>query len=215
MSEPLVVNELFRSIQGESTFAGRICSFVRLAGCNLDCSWCDTSYAARPEGTLMSIEAIVAAVKEFAAPVVEITGGEPLLQPGTAPLARALGTCFKTVLVQTNGSRDVGVLPSECIRIVDVKCPSSGMEHSFLESNLALLTPLDEVKFVIGSRGDFDFAVAFIERHALQDRVLPLFSPVAGTVPPADLAQWILDSNAPVRLQVQLHKILWGDRRGV
>ena len=211
MSEQL---ELFRSIQGESTRAGMPCSFVRLSGCNLECSYCDTAYA-REGGILIPIASIVERVGRFGTGIVEITGGEPLLQQETATLARELGARHEKVLVETNGSLDIGGLPAGCVRIVDVKCPSSGMHHSFLERNIAVLKRDDEVKFVIGSREDFDFALAFIDRHALQNRAILLFSPVTGTLPPSDLAQWILDSNAPVRLQLQLHKILWGDRRGV
>lgn len=214
MNDSLLVCELFRSIQGESTHAGKICTFVRLSGCNLDCSYCDTSYA-RTGGILMPITSIVEKIRDLKTGLVEITGGEPLLQQGTAVLVRELCALHATVLVETNGSLAIDVLPPECIRIVDVKCPSSGMSHSFLDRNIASFRPSDEVKFVIGSREDFDFAIAFIGRHALQDRVTLLFSPVGGLLPPSELAQWILDSSAPVRLQLQLHKILWGDRRGV
>ncbi len=214
MNDSLLVCELFRSIQGESTHAGKICTFIRLSGCNLECSYCDTSYA-RTGGILMPIATIVEKVRSLKSGLVEITGGEPLLQQGTAALARELCALHETVLVETNGSLAVDVLPRECIKVVDVKCPSSGMSHSFLERNVASLRQHDEVKFVIGSREDFDFAMAFIGRHTLQDRAMLLFSPVNGSLPPSELAQWILDSSAPVRLQLQLHKILWGDRRGV
>lgn len=163
----------------------------------------------------MPIPAIIEKVEDFSTGLVEITGGEPLLQQGTAALIRKLIAQHETVLVETNGSLDISILPKECIRIVDVKCPSSGMAHSFLERNIASLRPHDEVKFVIGSREDFDFALAFIGRHVLQKKAELLFSPVSGSVPPEELARWILESNAPVRLQLQLHKILWGDRRGV
>ena len=214
MNDSLLVCELFKSIQGESTHAGRICSFVRLAGCNLECSYCDSGYA-RSGGILMRIDDIAQKLHEFSTGLVEITGGEPLLQQGTPALVRNLSARHETVLVETNGSLDISVLPKKCIRIVDVKCPSSGMAHSFLERNIASLRPDDEVKFVIGSREDFDFACAFIVRHALREKAVLLFSPVSGALPPADLAQWIIDCDAPVRLQLQLHKILWGNRRGV
>ncbi|MBN1575279.1 MAG: radical SAM protein [Chitinispirillaceae bacterium] len=214
MNESLLICELFKSIQGESTHAGRVCVFVRLSGCNLFCSYCDTSYA-RYGGKVMSFKALLEQIEAFSCDFVEITGGEPLLQQGTAGFARQLLALGKTVLVETNGSLDIGVLPDECIRIVDVKSPSSGEEHSFLERNISRLHRSDEIKFVLGTKEDFDWALAFIERHNLPDKVTVLFSPVAGKVSPADLAQWILDANAPVRLQLQLHKIIWGDRRGV
>ncbi|MBN1760076.1 MAG: radical SAM protein [Chitinispirillaceae bacterium] len=214
MSESLLVCELFRSIQGESTYAGTVCSFVRLAGCNLECHYCDTSYA-RSGGILMTIASIVEKICGFGTGLIEITGGEPLLQQGTSALIRDFLERKKTVLMETNGSLDIGVVPNGCIRIVDVKCPSSGMQHSFLERNIAELKRDDEVKFVIGSREDFDFSLAFIGKHSLEKRAILLMSPVTGMLPSSDLAQWILDSNVPVRLQLQLHKILWGDRRGV
>lgn len=214
MNETLLVCEIFKSIQGESTHAGRLCAFVRLSGCNLFCSWCDSSFA-RYGGKVMSFKEILEKIGEFSCDLVAITGGEPLLQKGTADLARRLLDRGKTVLVETNGSLDIGALPSGCIRIVDVKCPSSGEERSFLERNLAHLHHGDEVKFVLGTREDFDWALAFVERHGLSGRLTVLFSPVSGKIPPAKLAQWIIETNAPVRLQLQLHKIIWGEKRGV
>jgi 7-carboxy-7-deazaguanine synthase len=214
MNETLLVCELFKSIQGESTHAGRLCTFVRLSGCNLFCSWCDTSYA-RYGGKLMHFDDLLDRIAGFACNLVEITGGEPLLQQGTAEFARRLLERGVTVLVETNGSLDIGRLPAGCIRIVDVKCPSSGESHSFLERNISLLRPADEVKFVLATREDFDWALAFVKKHSLNGLVTVLFSPVTGRVAPRELAQWIIDADAPVRLQLQLHKILWGERRGV
>ena len=214
MNDSLLVCEIFKSIQGESTYTGRLCAFVRLSGCNLFCSWCDTSFA-RYGGKVMTFQAILERINEFSCDLVAITGGEPLLQKGTAEFARQLLALEKTVLVETNGSLDIGTLPEGCIRIVDVKCPSSGEEHSFLERNLSHLHRGDEVKFVIGVKKDFDWALAFVERHGLADRVTVLFSPVTGQVSPSELAQWIIETNAPVRLQLQLHKIIWGEKRGV
>ena len=205
---------MFKSIQGESTHAGRICSFVRLAGCNLSCSYCDSSYA-RSGGKVMSFSRIEEAIDAMSCDLVEITGGEPLMQQGAALFAKRLLSAGKTVLVETNGSFDIGVLPAGCIRIVDVKCPSSGMSHSFLERNIGHLHKNDEVKFVIGTREDFEWALSFVQKHGIAEKVTVLFSPVTGSVAPADLAEWIIAENAPVRLQLQLHKIIWGNRRGV
>lgn len=215
MSDTLLICELFKSIQGESTFAGRVCTFIRLAGCNLSCSYCDTSYARRG-GKVISIATLIDEVEALSCDLVEITGGEPLMQQGTADFAKKLLDAGKTVLVETNGSFDIGILPQNCIRIVDVKCPSSGMSHSFLERNIVQLHPRDEVKCVVGDRDDFKWALSFIRRHRLPDKVVVLFSPVMGKVQPTQLASWILEENAPVRLQLQLHKIIWGqDARGV
>jgi 7-carboxy-7-deazaguanine synthase len=214
MNNSLLICELFKSIQGESTHAGRLCVFVRLSGCNLFCSYCDTSYA-RYGGRVVSFSALFEQIENYSCDLVEITGGEPLLQQGTVEFTRQLLALGKTVLVETNGSLDIGVLPAGCIRIVDVKCPSSGEEHSFLERNISHLCRSDEVKFVLGSKEDFNWALAFVERHALHGKSSVLFSPVTGKVSPAALAQWIIDANAPVRLQLQLHKIIWGERRGV
>lgn len=214
MSKSLLVCELFKSIQGESTFAGCVCGFIRLSGCNLSCSYCDTAYAASG-GTLRTIDELVAAATAFDCSIIEITGGEPLMQSSTPDLAAALIKKGKTVLVETNGSFDIGVLPDACVKIVDVKCPSSGEAGSFLVRNLAHLSPHDEIKFVIGSREDFDWAVSFVREHALEHQFTLLFSPLAQAQNPAGLAAWILESGLPLRLQLQLHKIIWGDKRGV
>jgi 7-carboxy-7-deazaguanine synthase len=214
MNDLLYICELFKSIQGESTHAGSICAFVRLAGCNLSCSYCDTKYAAAG-GRAMTIDSIVAAVNKYDCSLVEITGGEPLMQNATPLLADQLLAGGKTVLIETNGSFDIGVLPQGCIRIIDVKCPGSAMGGSFLMQNIEHLTKRDEMKFVLGSYEDFDWALTFIKDHRLHEKATLLFSPVTGTIVPADCAQWILDTNAPVRLQLQLHKMLWGDKRGV
>jgi 7-carboxy-7-deazaguanine synthase len=214
MNESLLICELFKSIQGESTFSGAVCVFLRLAGCNLNCTFCDTSYA-RDGGTVMTFSAIHEKIERYGSSLVEITGGEPLLQQGTAVFVSQLLAGKKTVLVETNGSLDIGVLPAGCIRIVDVKCPSSGMSHTFLERNITHLQLNDEVKFVIGSKEDFTWARSFIEKHSLDKKCTILFSPVVNKVPPADIARWIIDDDVPVRLQLQLHKLIWGDVRGV
>jgi 7-carboxy-7-deazaguanine synthase len=213
MSE-LVVCEIFKSIQGESSITGYPCSFVRLASCNLSCNWCDTRYALS-DGVPMSSEEIIESVKKHGTRIVEITGGEPLLQEATPQLCRSFLDSGFTVLVETNGSQDISVLPDGCRRIVDVKCPSSGMAGSFLESNLFFLTGNDELKYVISDKHDFDWAVVHLLSRNLADRHRIIFSPNTGSLSPAELASWILESSVPVVLGLQLHKIIWGDRRGV
>lgn len=214
MNDTLFVCEIFRSIQGESSWAGLPCIFIRLAGCNLSCSYCDTDYA-KASGTGMNIAEILAQVNNFKGTLVEITGGEPLAQAGTPLLINELTAQGKKVLIETNGSYSIDELPIDCIRIIDVKCPSSGECGSFNMNNIASLRHLDEVKFVIGSPEDFSWAQSFIQKQQLESRAGILFSPVAGTVVPADLAAWILESGLTVRMQVQLHKIIWGNKKGV
>lgn len=210
----LKVCEIFRSIQGESTFAGEICAFVRLSGCDLQCSWCDTGYA-RDEGEEWSISEIVDSVRGLNAQLVEVTGGEPLMQEETPQLCRELLDSGYTVLVETNGAHDISCLPSECVRIVDVKCPGSGMSNSFDRQNLLHLKSTDQVKFVIATEQDFRWAVEFVKVHDLCSRCPVIFSPVMSTLSPQTLAELILTENLPIRLGIQLHKIIWGDRRGV
>ncbi|NLG18647.1 MAG: radical SAM protein [Fibrobacter sp.] len=213
MSE-LNVYEIFKSIQGESSYTGVICSFVRLSKCNLNCLWCDTKYALE-EGTARSLDQIVNEVKRHNTSVVEVTGGEPLIQEDTPILCRRFLDLNYTVLVETNGSRDISVLPEGCRRIVDVKCPSSGMAGSFLESNCRFLTPSDELKYVISNRSDFDWALSHLSERNLQTISKIIFSPNTSMLPAAELASMILETNAPVRLGIQLHKVLWGKKRGV
>ena len=205
----LNVIEQFKSIQGESTYAGVLCSFVRLEGCNLSCAYCDTTYA-QSGGVSMSTNEIISVVEAHRCSVVEITGGEPLMQDDTAVLCRALLDKNYTVLVETNGSRDIQTLPDGCVRIVDVKCPGSGMADSFLESNIAALRSADELKFVISHAEDFAWALEFVTRRMLHKRVTVIFSPVTGKLASKDLAQWIIDASAPVRLGLQLHTFIWG-----
>ncbi|MBI4568546.1 MAG: radical SAM protein [Planctomycetes bacterium] len=216
MDEPaLVVNEVFHSIQGEGTRAGLPCVFVRLTGCNLRCSYCDTEYAF-DGGRRVSVEALLAEIGRYPCDLVEITGGEPLLQPQTPLLARRLREAGKTVLVETDGERDISVLPPGVIRIIDVKTPSSGEVHRHRWENMALLTADDEVKFVVGTREDYEYAREVVGRHRLEQRCAVLFSPVHGKLPPTDLARWMLADGQGARLQVQLHKVIWGpDARGV
>ena len=218
----MVITEIFKSIQGEGTRAGRPCIFVRLTGCNLRCIWCDTEYAFHG-GTKFTIEEVLEKVAELAGqganriPLVEITGGEPLLQPETPALAAKLLAAGYAVMIETSGERFIGALPREVIKIVDVKCPDSGEADTFNEENLQALCPDDEVKFVIASRRDYDFARDFTARHGLAGCVREvLFSPVFadphGRWPglnARELAQWILADGLSVRLGLQLHKFIW------
>ena len=210
----LRVSEIFFSLQGESTFAGLPCVFVRLAGCNLDCSYCDTLYA-REGGETLSREAIFIRVEEYPCRLVEITGGEPLLQAETPALAAELADRDWEVLVETNGSLDISVLDPRVVRVMDLKCPSSGETEKIRWDNLTHLTPRDEVKFVVAGREDYLWAKGVVEGR-LPAGPEVLFSPAAGSIPPADLAAWILEDGLAVRLQLQLQKIIWpGEERGV
>jgi 7-carboxy-7-deazaguanine synthase len=212
----LTVNEIFHSIQGESTHTGRRCVFVRLTACDLRCSWCDTPYAFT-EGRKMSIDDIVAHVKSYDCPVVEITGGEPLLQKNVYPLMQRLLDDGFTVMLETGGHISVERVPERVIKIVDVKCPGSGESHRNDWSNLERVGATDEVKFVIKHREDYDFAREVIARHTLAGRVRAiLFSPVHGELDPKRLAEWILSDRLDVRLQLQTHKYIWDPQtRGV
>ena len=208
------VCEIFKSLQGESTHWGKVCSFVRLSGCNLQCTYCDTEYA-RTQGETWSIEEIVSEVQTHRTRLVEVTGGEPLLQPEAPILCKRFLELGYTVLVETNGTMDIAAILPPVIRIVDCKCPSSGHEGSFLEKNFNRLTPADECKFVISDKADFHWALDVVRRETLHEIGPVLFSPNMTLLPPKELAEWIIEENAPVRLGVQLHKLLWGDRRGV
>lgn len=210
----LRVCEIFKSIQGESTHAGKVCSFIRLTGCNLHCSYCDTAYALTG-GEEFSLEQVVREVQEHRTKLVEITGGEPLLQTETPLLCKRFMELGYTVHVETNGSIDISCVPPPAIRIVDIKCPSSGHEGSFLNKNFSLLTPSDECKFVLSDKDDFFWALDVVCKENLHEIATVLFSPNMELLPPKDLAEWIIEENAPVRLGMQLHKIIWGDRRGV
>jgi 7-carboxy-7-deazaguanine synthase len=210
----LKVNEIFYSIQGESTRAGLSCAFIRLAGCNLRCAWCDTQYA-YVEGESLSVQTILERIKPYPCRLVEITGGEPLCQTETPALAEALIQNGYTVMVETNGSLPISDLPDPVIRIVDVKCPSSGESESTDWRNLASLRPMDEVKFVIATREDYEWAAGIIDEKEISNRCEILFSPVEKKLASSDLAGWILEDGLPVRLQIQLHKHIWpGDPRG-
>ncbi len=215
MDGMLKVNEIFHSIQGESTHAGRPCVFVRLTGCNLRCSWCDTEYAFH-EGRPMAIDAVVEAVRRFDCDLVEITGGEPLLQPEAVPLMRALLDDGFEVLVETGGHVPIDAVPDGVRRIVDVKCPGSGESDRNHWDNLERLRPGDEVKFVLADEVDYRYAADVVRRLSLDRRATVLFGPVAGRLDAGELAGWILRDRLPVRFQIQVHKVLWPDLvRGV
>ncbi len=204
----LTVCEIFKSIQGESSYVGLPCSFVRLTGCNLACRYCDSTYA-REEGDPMEIADIVDKVLSHDVRLVEITGGEPLLQPETPLLAQALLDTGRRVLIETNGSLDISSLPERVVRIMDLKCPSSGESHRNRWENLALLRPHDEIKFVIADRTDFEWAQETL-RHRLKGiQNAVLFSPVHNELSAAALAQWILSDNLEVRMQAPLHRFIW------
>jgi 7-carboxy-7-deazaguanine synthase len=211
-SMKLTVNEIFHSIQGESVHAGLPCTFVRLTGCNLRCRYCDTRYAFY-EGTPMTIAQIVYQVSAFGCRLVEITGGEPLLQAHTPTLISALLDGGYHVLMETNGSLNIDRVDSRCVRIMDVKCPSSGEHVSNDSSNLLRLRANDQVKFVIGDRADFHFATHWVSRLPSllpADRIL--FSAVSDQLPLDQLAAWMLESRIKARLQLQLHKVIWPHR---
>lgn len=217
----MFITEIFKSIQGEGTRAGLPCVFVRLTGCNLRCTWCDTAYAFHG-GKKMSVEEVMARVAELAGdakklPLVELTGGEPLLQEEVYPLAEELVAAGYTVMVETSGERFVGRLPREVIKIVDVKCPDSGEADTFEMKNLESVGAGDEIKFVISSRRDYEFAREFTKQHKLDQKVRQvLFSPVFDDpegkwkgLEPRQLVEWMLEDGLPVRLGLQLHKFVW------
>jgi len=214
--DTVVVCEIFRSIQGESTWAGLPCTFVRLAGCNLRCSYCDTAYAYEG-GETTSVDAVVAKCAELSLPLVEVTGGEPLAQAGCVPLVKTLLARAHTVLVETNGSLYTGVLPAEAVKILDFKCPGSGMANRNDWRNVEVLTDRDEVKFVIGDRADYEWSRRALEQYRLPERCRQvLFSPVFGKIEPRRIVEWILEDNLNVRFQLQLQKYIWPPgQRGV
>ncbi|MFC1884390.1 radical SAM protein [Thermodesulfobacteriota bacterium] len=213
----LKINEIFYSIQGESTYAGRPCIFIRLAGCNLRCSYCDTSYAYK-KGKQMGIEDIFDRIASYECPLVEITGGEPLIQEYTPVLIERLLEDGYEVLLETNGSKDISIVDVRCVRILDIKCPSSGMEEHNDLDNLTQLTANDELKFVVGSEEDYKFAKKTVDLFELvSDGTNPVnFSPVFGKMDPKRLAEWILNDHMNVRLHLQIQKIIWPPgKRGV
>ncbi len=212
----MVITEIFKSIQGESTFAGLPCVFVRLTGCNLRCHWCDTAYAFHG-GRKMTVEEVFDKVRHLGGPLVELTGGEPLLQDDVFPLAEKLVREGFRVLVETSGERYIGRLPQAVVKVLDVKCPASGESKSFCADNLPALEKKDQIKFVIADENDYDYARAFMLQHDLGARVDEvILSPVFGQLHPRQLTEWILRDGLKVRLGLQIHKFIWDpDTRGV
>ncbi len=211
----LRVNEIFKSIQGESTYAGIPCVFVRLTGCNLRCSYCDTTYAYE-EGIDMSVNEIVNKIEDYDCKNVCITGGEPLLQRNVYKLINLLKTKSYKIFVETNGALNIDSLPGNIIRIMDVKCPDSGMNKEMDWRNLERLRGDDEVKFVLSSKKDYEWAKRIVRKHNLPDKTNVLFGSVYGKLKPKSLAGWILKDRLNVHLQLQLHRIIWPDKaRGV
>lgn len=218
----LQVAELFFSIQGESLYSGYPCVFIRLAGCNLRCTYCDAQYTYNEPGRLLSIDDILSFTQQYNDSIVEITGGEPLLQKNSILLMERLLDFNRTILLETNGSIDFSHIPAEVVKIVDLKCPGSGMHEKMLLDNFSLLKGQDEIKCVISSREDYDWAKKILNTkdlfgtHMGSEKARITFSPVQETLAPAKLAEWILEDNLPARIQIQLHKILWPDKeRGV
>ena len=205
----LTVYEIYQSIQGESTHAGRPCVFVRLAACDLRCVWCDTTYAFTG-GRKMRVDDVIREVEAFGCPLVEITGGEPLLQRDVIPLMEALAARGTTVLLETGGHRPIDDVPDPVIVILDVKCPGSGEAARMHWPNLDQLSPHDEVKFVIADRADYEYACGVITRHHLAERAAAIhLSPVHDRLHPRTLSEWVLADNVPARVQLQLHKYIW------
>lgn len=211
----LLVHEIYKSIQGESTFAGLPCVFIRLTACMARCSWCDTPHAFT-EGKLHTLNAVIDMVRQFACPLVELTGGEPLLQHEAIPLMSALCDNGYTVLLETSGLVSVEDVDRRVHIIMDLKCPDSGECANNLWSNLDLLKPSDQIKFVIASKRDFEWMVEVVKQHSLSTRFQVLVSGVFRQVTPAELVEWLLNSDLYLRMQLQLHKYIWSpNARGV
>ena len=204
------VTEIFTSIQGESTFCGLPCTFIRMTGCNIRCKYCDTPYALEG-GEELDLDQILDKVRESGISLVELTGGEPLLQEECYLLINLLLEEGYTVLLETNGSLTLKKLDSRVMKIVDIKCPGSGMSEKMDFSNVNYLTGKDEVKFVISDKGDFDWAKGIIDTYGLIEKCKVLISPVLSRLEAKDVAGWILEERLPVRLQLQLHKVIWPD----
>lgn len=203
------VTELFKSIQGESTYAGQVCSFIRLTGCNIRCTWCDSEYTFHG-GSDMSIDDIMLKMKEFGSPLVEVTGGEPMMNKETPYLCERLLEEGYTVLIETNGCYDISTLPEEVIKIMDIKCPDSNESHTFLKKNLQHIVKRDQCKFVAASEKDIQWSLDFVRKHNLTEKCVVLFSPVVSQVSEKTLAEYIINSGLDIRLNLQLHKIIWG-----
>jgi 7-carboxy-7-deazaguanine synthase len=214
--DTLVIHEIYASIQGESTFAGLPCTFVRTTGCNLRCAWCDTPQAFRG-GTRMRRSDVLARALSFGTALVELTGGEPLLQPAALPLMTELCDAGRTVLVETSGEADVAQVDARVHKIMDLKCPGSGESHRNRWSNLFHIGPRDEIKFVIADRADYEWMRATLRERRLAERTPKLLaSTVFGKLAPKELVEWVLKDALPLRVQLQMHKYVWGaDATGV
>ncbi|MBU1155329.1 MAG: radical SAM protein [Proteobacteria bacterium] len=211
----LKVCEIFLSLQGESSFVGMPCVFVRTSGCPLECTWCDTAYA-KTEGREMILEEILGQVAGLGVELVELTGGEPLAQDATPRMMEMFLQAGYSVLLETSGAVSLAPVPEEVYVIMDLKCPSSGMHERMHWPNLDMLRPHHEVKFVVADRADYDYAHRLMENHRLAERARVLFSCVHGAIAPREVAGWILEDRLPVRFQLPLHKELWPEvRRGV
>ena len=201
--------ELFYSIQGESSYAGYPCFFIRFAGCNLRCSYCDTRYAYEGKHQSYSISRLLAEVGKYPGVMVEITGGEPLEQQGVYPLFEELLAAERLVLLETNGSLSLKRVPKDVVKIMDMKCPGSSMHEKMDFDNFSFMKRKDEIKFVLSSREDYDWATQLVSSHGLHNKTTVTFSPVPAILPPAELAAWVLADSLPVRLRLQLHTIIW------
>ena len=202
------INEIFKRIQGETSYAGLLCAFIRVTGCNLRCNYCDTTYAYE-EGKEMSLSSILENIAGFKTKIVCVTGGEPLSNNDTPLLLEELLVKNYTVLVETNGSYDIRTIPQEIIKIMDIKCPDSNMSHLMNWQNIKYLTKFDEVKFVLSSRKDYDWTKAVIYKYNLSEVANILIGTVFGAISPKMVVQWILEDNLDVRFQLQLHKYIW------
>ncbi len=214
--DTLVIHEIYASIQGESTFAGLACTFVRTTGCNLRCTWCDTPQAFHG-GTRMQRSDVLSRALSFGTPLVELTGGEPLLQPGVLPLMAELCDAGRTVLVETSGEADVAAVDPRVHKIMDLKCPGSGESHRNRWDNLEHIRASDEIKFVLADRTDYEWMRATVRERGLADRTPKLLaSTVFGKLAPRQLVAWVLEDRLPVRVQLQMHKYVWSaDATGV
>ena len=207
----LEVTEIYKSVQGESTYMGLPCVFIRLTGCNLRCVWCDTPHAFH-DGKKLSIHQIIDKVKSYDIKLVEITGGEPLLQKEVFPLMESLLKNEFKVMLETSGSLAINNVPTKVIKIIDLKCPGSGEENKNLWENLNHLTSTDEIKFVIADKTDYEWSKKVLQDYELDKKVPVLFSPVFEKLKLKDLTEWILKDNLPVRLHTQLHKYIWDQK---
>ena len=211
----MIINEIFKSIQGETSYAGLPCAFIRVTGCNLRCSYCDTTYAYE-DGKEMSLSTILESIAGFKTKIVCVTGGEPLSNKDTPLLIKDLLNRNYTVLVETNGSYDIRAIPQKAIKIMDIKCPDSNMSHFMNWQNIKYLTKFDEVKFVLSSRKDYEWTKTLIDKYNLSQIANVLVGTAFGAISPKEVVQWILEDNLDVRFQLQLHKYIWGSQtRGV